>query len=192
MSIHSINHQQAALSPILQATNTSAKSTSPAAFGKVFGTYLSSSSAGIPTTAASTTPPPSETGFAALFSNYNPSATTSNAGSTGTGPSAPAPFTAAYETGATVTDPYGVQTALNPLELATPATAAEVAQLLGGTVVSSPLAGGFSTSTQTLEVSVPGSSNEINAGVAATLFAQYGTAPGSMAWSTIDQDLGIG
>jgi hypothetical protein len=54
------------------------------------------------------------------------------------------------------------------------------------------MAGGFSTSVPTLEVSVPGAKNEINAGVAASLFAQYGTAQGSMAWSTIDQDLGIG
>ena len=184
MSVHSINHQQAALSPIPQSTNAPAKSTTPGAFGKVFGTYLPSSSEGIPTTSASTAPT-ANTGFAALFSNYNPETTANSSGST-----PPAPFTAAYETGATVTDPNGVQTNLNPIELATPATAAEVAQLLGGTVVSSPMSGGFNTSVSTLEVSVPGAANEINAGVAASLFAQYGTAQGSLAWSTIDQDLG--
>jgi hypothetical protein len=186
MSVHSINHQQAALSPISQATNAPAKSTTSGTFGKVFGTYLPSSSEGIPTAPASAASQ-TGTGFAALFSNYNPETTASSVA-----PSASAPFTAAYQTGATVTDPTGAQTNLNPIELATPATAAEVAQLLGGTVVSSPMAGGFSTSVPTLEVSVPGAKNEINAGVAASLFAQYGTAQGSMAWSTIDQDLGIG
>lgn len=189
MSVHSVNHHQAAISPVPPAATAPAKTGSANTFGQVFGTYLPSSPVQ-PT--ASTTPAASETGFAALFSNYNPEATATASESSSTGSSTAAPFTAAYEFGATVTSPVGTQTALNPMELATPSTAAEVAQLLGGTVVASTLSGGFGTSVPTLEISVPGSNNEINAGEAANLFSQYGTAQGSQAWVTIDQDLGIG
>jgi|SRR5271163_1152378 len=103
----------------------------------------------------------------------------------------PAPFTAVFQQGATVTAPDGSQTGLNPAELATAPTAQEVAALLGGTVTQDTMAGGFSTSSPTLEISVPGSSVQINAGLAANLFANYGTAQGSEAWQIIDQNLGI-
>jgi hypothetical protein len=74
--------------------------------------------------------------------------------------------------------------------LATTPTAQQVAALLGGTVVQDNMAGGFNQSSPTLEISVPGSNVEVNAGLAAKLFAQYGTAQGSQAWQIINRDLG--
>ena len=101
-----------------------------------------------------------------------------------------APFVPTFQYGATVTAPDGSITNLNPNELASPQTAQDVATLLGGTVVQDNMSGGFNTSTSTLEISVPGSSVQINAGLAANLFATYGTAPGSQAWQIINRDLG--
>jgi hypothetical protein len=146
--------------------------------------------------------------FASLFGSLTPSSAAESTyrpvgtihGSVGTqtaatttpsGPAPAAPFTAVFQQGATVTAPDGSQTSLNPTELATAPTAQEVAALLGGTVTQDTMAGGFSTSTPTLEISVPGSSVQINAGLAANLFANYGTTPGSEAWKIIDQNLGI-
>jgi hypothetical protein len=81
---------------------------------------------------------------------------------------------------------------LNPTELATAPTAQEVAALLGGTVTQDNVSGGYTTSASTLEISVPGSSAQINAGLAANLFANYGTQAGSEAWQIINRDLGRG
>ena len=102
----------------------------------------------------------------------------------------PTSFTPTFIQGATVTSPDGTANNLNPDELATPSTAQQVAALLGGTVVQDNMSGNFSQSSPTLEISVPGSSVEINAGLAAKLFAQYGTAQGSQAWQIINRDLG--
>jgi hypothetical protein len=96
-----------------------------------------------------------------------------------------------YEQNATVMNPLGATTALNPMEMATDATAQAMAAKLGGTVVTDQFTGGYSTSAPTREISVPGSNNKINAGVAASLFAAYGDAPGSQAWQIINRDLGI-
>jgi hypothetical protein len=100
------------------------------------------------------------------------------------------PFTATFIEGATITAPDGSQTNLNPLELATAPTAQAVASLLGGKVVSDSTVGGFTPSASTLEIAIPGSNIEINAGIAANLFATYGTGQGSEAWQIINQDLG--
>jgi len=125
------------------------------------------------------------TGSSTTGSSGTSSSTTSSAG-----PSTPAPFSATFVNGAVVTAPDGSQTALNPMELATAPTAQQVAALLGGKVVQDNMSGGYSASAATLEISVPGSSVEINAGLAANLFANYGTAAGSQAWRIINQDLG--
>jgi hypothetical protein len=141
--------------------------------------------------------------FASLLSTYSPKAAsgaiyspakTATAPSTtpSTPPTPPPPFTASFISGATVSAPDGSATSLNPVELATPATAQEVAALLGGTVVQDSMSGGYTQSAATAEISVPGSANEINAGLAANLFANYGTAAGSQAWQIIDADLGKG
>jgi hypothetical protein len=89
-----------------------------------------------------------------------------------------------------VSNPDGTTTSLNSTELATASTAAEVAQLLGGTVVTDTMGGNFTSSAPTREIAFSGSNIEINAGLAANLFAQYGTAAGSEAWQTINRDLG--
>jgi hypothetical protein len=145
--------------------------------------------------------------FSALFGSLTPSPTAGSNyrpvgtihGSISPQPAAPTPststattvpFTPAFQTGATVTAPDGSVTSLNPNELATPQTAQDVATLLGGSVTQDNFSGGFNTSISTLEISVPGSSAQINAGLAANLFATYGTAAGSQAWQIIDRDLG--
>jgi hypothetical protein len=79
-----------------------------------------------------------------------------------TTPTTPAPFSPIFQQGATVTAPDGSTSGLNPMELASPQTAQEVAALLGGTVTQDNPAGGFSSSVATLEISVPGSSNLVN------------------------------
>jgi hypothetical protein len=99
------------------------------------------------------------------------------------------PFTAGFQQGV-VTGPDGSTTNLNSMELADSATAQEVAAMLGGTVTQDSMAGGYTASASTLEISVPGSSAKVNAGLAANLFANYGTAAGSQAWRIINQDLG--
>jgi hypothetical protein len=133
----------------------------------------------------------------ATSSNYRPVGTIhgsagpqSSTASTSTGSVATVPFVPVFQTGATVTAPDGSVTSLNPSELATPQTAQDVAALLNGTVTQDNPSGGFNTSISTLEISVPGSSVQINAGLAAKLFATYGTAAGSEAWQIIDRDLG--
>jgi hypothetical protein len=103
----------------------------------------------------------------------------------------PTTFNPVFQQGATVTASDGTVASLNSDELASPTTAQEVAALLGGTVTQDNMSGGFSTSSPTLEISVPGSSNQINAGLAAKLFSEYGTAKGSQAWQIINRDLGI-
>jgi hypothetical protein len=133
----------------------------------------------------------------AVSSNYRPIGTIHGslspqpaAAAPSTRPTPTVPLVPSFQTGAVVTAPDGSTTPLNPNELATPETAQDVAALLGGTVVQDNPSGGFSTSVSTLEISVPGSSVQINAGLAANLFATYGTAAGSQAWQIIDRDLG--
>ncbi len=92
-----------------------------------------------------------------------------------------------YEQGATVSNPDGSTSPLNHFELADGATAANIAAKLGG-VVDQSILGGFSVGQRNIKV--PGSSNLINAGIAAQLFAEYGDKPGSIAWQTINRDLG--
>jgi hypothetical protein len=94
-----------------------------------------------------------------------------------------------FEQGAVVTAPDGTTTPLNPLEMASTDTAAQIAAKLGGTVTADQFGGGFSTSADIREISFEGSNVKINAGIAASLFAQYGDAPGSQAWRTINNDL---
>jgi len=156
----------------------------------------------------------SESGFAALFGNYStlkatpietttpatPTATpadpgtgggTGTASGTGTGTGAAAPFVATYEQNATETGPDGSVSSLNSMEMATSSTAAQVAQLLGGTVVNDATNGSYTASAPTREISVPGSNVELNAGLVANLFSTYGTQSGSFAWQQIDSDLGL-
>lgn len=95
-----------------------------------------------------------------------------------------------YEQGATVSAPDGSSTALNPVELASSQTATDIAAMLGGTVSNDVFGGGYSTSAPTREISFANSSVKINAGLAASLFATYGTAQGSQAWRIINNDLG--
>jgi hypothetical protein len=129
-------------------------------------------------TTASTTPGSTTPGSSTPVTTPTASATT------------PAtPFTAGFQQGV-VTGPDGSTTNLNSMELADSATAQEVAAMLGGTVTQDSMAGGYTASASTLEISVPGSSVKINAGLAANLFANYGTAAGSQAWRIINQDLG--
>jgi hypothetical protein len=137
--------------------------------------------------------------FQALFSNYDsgsaaaPVETTSvdQLLSGGTAPSLGlGTFTPHYEQGAYVTGPDGSKNNLNPTELATADTAAAIARLLGGNVQEDTMSGFFSSSVPTRQIVFAGSNVQINAGLAADLFAKYGDAPGSMAWRTINQDLG--
>ena len=187
MSVHALRN----LHSLVTLPNTLAsKSTGKPASTSTLSTYLGSFTPTASKSAASTTTSASaSTGFDALFSSYvskpQSSSTTTSA------PTTP-PFSATYEVGASVTGPGGKQTTLNPNELATASTAAEVAQLLGGTVVSDATSSDFTNSVPTREISIPGSKVEINAGLAANLFATYGTGPGSQAWVQINQDLGQG
>jgi hypothetical protein len=91
-----------------------------------------------------------------------------------------------FEQGAVVTSPDGSSTPLNPSEMASSDTAAQIAAKLGGTVTADQFSGGFSTSADIREISFANSSVKINAGLAANLFATYGDAPGSEAWRVIN------
>ena len=92
-----------------------------------------------------------------------------------------------YQQGTTVTNPDGSITPVNVTEFATPATAQQIAAKLGGTVAATTLSG---YSAGQLNISVPGSPNMVNAGLAADLFARYGDQQGSQAWQIINRDLG--
>ena len=92
-----------------------------------------------------------------------------------------------YQQGATVTNPDGSITPVNVTEFAAPATAQQIAAKLGGTVATTTLSG---YSAGQLNISVPGSPNMVNAGIAADLFARYGDQQGSQAWQIINRDLG--
>lgn len=174
-----IKQAHSALSPIGStppAPKLAAKGTEPGSFEALFG---------------SLTPTPT------ISSNYRPVGTIHGSISpqpstapNSTSSTATAPLVPVFQTGATVTGPDGSATSLNPDELATPQTAQDVAALLNGTVTQDNPSGGFNTSISTLEISVPGSSVQINAGLAAKLFATYGTAAGTEAWQIIDRDLG--
>jgi hypothetical protein len=137
--------------------------------------------------------------FQALFSSYDPGSPAAPIQNTDLnqplsgGPAASTSlgsFTPTYEQGAYVTASDGSKTNLNPTELATTDTAAAVAKLLGGTVEEDKMGGSVTSSAPTREIVFAGSNVKINAGLAANLFAQYGTAPGSIAWQTINRDLG--
>lgn len=92
-----------------------------------------------------------------------------------------------YEQGVTVTNPDGSLAPLNYTQFATDGTAQEIAAKLGGTVTTSTMDGYSATQRS---ITVPGSPNLVNAGIAAQLFAQYGDKPGSQAWQIINRDLG--
>jgi hypothetical protein len=98
----------------------------------------------------------------------------------------PPPPPPSFEQGAVVTSPDGSTTPLNPVEMASSDTAAQIAAKLGGTVTADQFSGGFSTSADIREISFAGSNVKINAGLAANLFATYGDAPGSEAWRVIN------
>ncbi len=95
-----------------------------------------------------------------------------------------------FEQNATVTAPDGTFTNMNPMEMASEATAEELAAKLGGTVSTENFAGGFSTSAPIRDISFSNTNVKISAGIAASLFAMYGDAQGSQAWQTINNDLG--
>jgi hypothetical protein len=190
MSIHRVENQQSFLSPLIkQAPKAASEPVDSSSFSDLLASSDSRSVANplepvktAVATPASAPAPAAPTGFAALFSSYVPAAAAS---------STSVPFTATFEQGAYVIGPDGSQNNLNPAELATAATAQEVATLLGGTVTSDSVGGGVTTSVPTREITVSGSNVELNAGLVASLFANYGTAPGSQAWVAIKNDLGF-
>ncbi len=187
MSVHAINQTQAILNPQRPAVPPPATSAIGTSFGDILGALGSSKPSTAPvSTASSNTTATAPTGFAALFSS-NLSTTPAPSGP----PTIAPPFVATYEQGAVVTDVVGGTNPLNSIELATASTAAQVAQLLGGTVVNMEPTNGVTQTVPTRMISVPGATNEINAGLAASLFAQFGTAQGSMAYKLLDKDLGI-
>lgn len=77
----------------------------------------------------------------------------------------------------------------NSLQFATAAAADALAKKLGGVVREDSLAGTFSRSAPQRMIVAP-NGKEVNAGLAADLFAKYGDAPGSEAWRVINADLG--
>jgi hypothetical protein len=95
-----------------------------------------------------------------------------------------------FESGASVISADGPSTPLNPMEMASAGTAAQLAAKLGGTVAPEVFAGGYSTSSDIRDITFADSDVKINAGLAASLFAMYGDAPGSEAWRVINNDLG--
>lgn len=95
-----------------------------------------------------------------------------------------------FESGASVISVDGSSTPLNPLEMASASTAAQMAAKLGGTVTPEAFSGGYSTSSDIRDITFADSDVKINAGLAASLFATYGDAPGSEAWRMINNDLG--
>jgi hypothetical protein len=95
-----------------------------------------------------------------------------------------------FESGASVISADGSATPLNPMEMASASTAAQLAAKLGGTVTPEGFSGGYSTSSDIRDITFADSDVKINAGLAASLFATYGDAPGSEAWRVINNDLG--
>ncbi len=155
------------------------------------------------TTTRAAAKPAQTQSFASLFSNAATpnSSTSTSANATQASipvttkpvitPSTPAVVQPVYVQGATAANPVGSPTALNPAELASAGTAKQIAALLGGTVREDAMGGSdFAWSESQRNIMVPGSANAINAGLAANLFARYGTAPGSQAWQIINRDLG--
>lgn len=110
-------------------------------------------------------------------------------------PSAPAQQTSPaasttdlWESSVTGTGPYGGTWNYNPLQFATPQTAEQMAQIVGGQVQADTL-GLYTTSSPILEITGAGD-NPLNAGLVADLFQKYGDQQGSYAWTVIDRDLG--
>lgn len=104
-------------------------------------------------------------------------------------PTPPATSTAdLWETSVTGTGPYGGTWNYNPLQFATPQTAEQMAQIVGGQVQADTL-GLYTTSSPILEITGAGD-NPLNAGLVADLFQKYGDQQGSYAWTVIDRDLG--
>jgi hypothetical protein len=204
MSVHGLKHvNTAVLSEIVPATKQGSKSST---FSTLLGSLGSSTATKAQaSTTANEAATSSESGFAALFGNYStlktpiesttktaPADTGTGTGTgSGTGTGTTAPFVATYEQNVTETGPDGSVSSMNSMELATSSTAAEVAQLLGGTVVDDTPNGAYTATAPTREISVPGSNVEVNAGLVANLFSTYGTQAGSFAWQQIDSDLGI-
>jgi len=176
MVIKQAHALQNAISAPVTAAKTPVKTGGASSFSALFGSLTPN-----PVAKAAYSP----VGTIHVSGGMQPASTTSTA----TSPTAP--FTAGFQNGI-VTAPDGSQEALNSNELADAPTAQEVASMLGGTITQDTLAGGYTASANTLEISVPGSSNEINAGLAANLFSMYGTGQGSEAWQIINQDLGRG
>jgi len=169
--IHSLNHT----THHANVAQTAARQSAPAASEtNPFQSVLATTSAASPASSAPalTQPPAKATITATITKSATPAVVLT------------APV---YEQGATVSNPDGSSSPLNSFELADGATAANIAAKLGGTIDESIL-GGFSVGQRNIKV--PGSANLINAGIAAQLFAQYGDRPGSIAWQTINRDLG--
>jgi hypothetical protein len=106
-------------------------------------------------------------------------------------PLAPEPLPSpVFESGASLNSVNGPSTPLNPIEVASASTAAQLAAKLGGTVTPEVFSGGYSTSSDIRDITFADSDVKINAGLAVSLFAMYGDAPGSEAWRVINNDLG--
>ena len=101
----------------------------------------------------------------------------------------PPPFVASYEQDATVSGPGGVEP-LNPMEYATKDTADRLAAMLGGKVVESQLGGQYTNSVPERDIVLPGG-KQLNAGLTARLFEQYGADQGSASWKLLDMELGL-
>lgn len=82
----------------------------------------------------------------------------------------------------------GAPVAMNPAQFATQQTAQTVATLLGGAVVTVPLAGG--SGSPQYQIAVPGSENLLNAGLVADLINKYGANDPNVK-AILARDLGI-
>jgi hypothetical protein len=81
----------------------------------------------------------------------------------------PAPLSPpVFESGASVTSVDGSSTPLNPMEMASASTAAQLAAKLGGTVTPEVFSGGYSTSSDIRDITFADSDVKINAGLAAS------------------------
>ncbi len=101
-----------------------------------------------------------------------------------------APPVSAFERSVTGVSAYGTESSYSSTEFATAQTAAEMAQKIGGKVEELQFNGGFSRSAPERVIVAP-NGHQLNAGLVADLFAKYGDAPGSEAWTVINRDLGV-
>lgn len=106
------------------------------------------------------------------------------------------PFSPSYEPNVTVSDPFGGQQNMNSGQFATQGTANDAAGILGGKSVDMNLGGGFQNSAPQRQINVngvpgdPSTQHQLNAGLVADQFAKYGSQPGSLAWNTLNRDMG--